>query len=265
VSTKVCKDCGAEKPIEEFPRNIRMRNGRLNRCKPCEYERVAQWRAENPDRVKANNIATRTRVAVVEPGTLLACKKCDEAKPLSEFHPQKGAKFGVRRTCKKCLLAEIAAEHKESPEIRRQRCAQWVKEHPESASAVRKKSYRKHREKRLQYRKVWRANNLDRDRQREKNYLKNNRSVVYAKNARRRAAETRAVPKWLTAIHKAQIQEFYEIAIAREMQTGEKHHVDHIVPLRGDGVFGLHVPWNLQVLTEFENCSKHNKMLEVRS
>lgn len=266
MSEKVCKDCGLGKPIEEFPKNPRMQSGRLNRCKPCEYARVARWRAGNPERVEAHKAELRNRRnAVVDPTALQACKKCGVDKPLSDFHAARAANLGVRRTCKKCLLDEIAAKHKKNPEIRRQRGAQWLKENPGTAQAIKKKSYRKHREKRLQGRKVWRAANLERDRQREKNYLKNNRATVYAKNARRRSAETQAVPKWLTAIQKAQIQEFYEIAIAREMQTGIKHHVDHSVPLRGDGVRGLHVPWNLQVLTEFENCSKHNKLVSVVS
>ncbi len=194
-----------------------------------------------------------------------ACNRCGIEKQLTDFYRSKLGRLGVRSACKACELAEKAKQRQANPEAWRHKSARWRKDNPLKARSIWRSYADRNREKRLAERKAWRAKNLDKDRAREKRYLKNNRPIVYAKNGRRRAAETRAVPRWLNWIQKAQIQEFYEIAMARTMQTGEKHHVDHIVPLRGNGVFGLHVPWNLQILTEFENCSKHNKVLEARN
>jgi hypothetical protein len=100
---------------------------------------------------------------------------------------------------------------------------------------------------------------LKKERQRSKEYFQNNAGIARAKRARRRTSMANATPIWLSPIQKAQITEFYEIATALEAQTGIKRHVDHIVPLKAKGISGLHVPWNLQILTAHENLSKRNK------
>lgn len=72
-----------------------------------------------------------------------------------------------------------------------------------------------------------------------------------------------ATPNWLSAIQLAQIQEFYDIAYARTVQSGVNYEVDHIFPLNGKGFNGLHVPWNLQVITASENRAKGNRLAEI--
>lgn len=63
----------------------------------------------------------------------------------------------------------------------------------------------------------------------------------------------RATPAWLDEVAKFRMRKIYEDAHARGLQ------VDHIVPLASSIVCGLHVPWNLQALSEEENSKKGNK------
>jgi hypothetical protein len=73
-----------------------------------------------------------------------------------------------------------------------------------------------------------------------------------AANAIRRAKKLNATPHWLAEDQLAEMRGFYECAASR----AEPHDVDHIIPLIHPDVCGLHVPWNLQVLTASENRSK---------
>lgn len=70
-----------------------------------------------------------------------------------------------------------------------------------------------------------------------------------------------ATPPWLTRKQKSEIRQLYQIAITMTQTTGEQYVVDHIVPLRSHEVCGLHVPWNLRVITQEENLKKSNKLV----
>ena len=77
---------------------------------------------------------------------------------------------------------------------------------------------------------------------------------------KRRAAKANRTPTWLSCEDFWMMREAYSLCALRSKITGVKHHVDHVVPLRGKSVCGLHVPWNLQVIPAFENLIKSNKL-----
>ena len=86
-----------------------------------------------------------------------------------------------------------------------------------------------------------------------------NKHKQAAYSAKKRSEILLRTPKWLDAKSIELIEEYYFTAHMLGMHTGEPYHVDHIVPLRGKLVSGLHVPWNLQVLTKVDNQRKKNK------
>ena len=83
-------------------------------------------------------------------------------------------------------------------------------------------------------------------------HFKNNKEKYAANCAKRYAAKTCSTPSWLTEFEFFLIQELYHLASLRNQQ------VDHIIPLRGKLVCGLHVPSNLQLLSPEENKRKSN-------
>jgi 5-methylcytosine-specific restriction endonuclease McrA len=69
----------------------------------------------------------------------------------------------------------------------------------------------------------------------------------------------RSIPKWA---NESKIREIYEQCSEINRVSSEKHVVDHIIPLQGKNVCGLHVDYNLRIITAQENATKANKLLE---
>lgn len=72
-------------------------------------------------------------------------------------------------------------------------------------------------------------------------------------------AKIKRSPSWLTELDLEHIQMFYIIAMQLTAEIGIKFVVDHIIPLNGKNVSGLHVPNNLQIITAIDNMKKSNK------
>ena len=71
-----------------------------------------------------------------------------------------------------------------------------------------------------------------------------------------------ATPKWLSPEQRMELRFKYRLAIEMSRATGIRYAVDHEVPIQGEDVCGLHVPWNLRVITQEENLKKSNKHID---
>jgi 5-methylcytosine-specific restriction endonuclease McrA len=100
-----------------------------------------------------------------------------------------------------------------------------------------------------------------RNRRRElgKIHYEENKSFYLAYSKIRKATIKRSCPNSLLEDDYYEIKQIYLKCKEITDTTGIIHHVDHIVPLNGKTVCGLHVPWNLQILTAEENLRKSNK------
>jgi len=87
-----------------------------------------------------------------------------------------------------------------------------------------------------------------------KNHYKNNKEYYLKRNSTQRKRFVERTPKWVTSKELQAIQEFYN-------NCPKGYHVDHIIPLNGKNVSGLHVLSNLRYLTAEENRSKSNKYI----
>ena len=158
------------------------------------------------------------------------CPNCDTTKNVALFSRNSTRRDGLQSHCKECRAKR------------------------------RKADYQSKKDRELEVNKVWAENNPEACKKKAKKHRQSPNGKVYyrAKCAAFRASKLNATPKWLTKDHWEQIKLFYQHAKECEMLTGDKYHVDHVVPLNGENVSGLHVPWNLQVLPADINIAKSN-------
>ena len=163
------------------------------------------------------------------------CTKCLELKDRSLFYKETNKPYGLQNHCKSCDNARKQAWGIKNPER--------AKQHQNKADA---NKYAKNKQKITARNRHWKRQNP---------------SKIRNIDARRRSALLLRNPKWLTKDDLWLIEQAYEIAVLRTKMFGFYWHVDHVFPLQGKQVSGLHVPTNLQVIPARENLTKSNKML----
>jgi len=134
----------------------------------------------------------------------------------------------------------------------------WHDANPERLRELRASWVEANKEKKAMQDKLWAENNREVSNAHKQRWNKNNAGAKTALDRKYRTSKMNRTPTWLDAVDHAEI-EFTYMWCAALRSCGLDYHVDHVVPLQGETVSGLHVPWNLQVLTAKENISKRNR------
>lgn len=221
------------------------------------------------------------------------CKDCGTEKPINEFY-RKGNSGRFFTSCKDCCKARDKLNYEKNKEAKLAKCAIRRSEKKDYIKQYMAAYYLKNRERVLERCEEYRNRDGVKDRQRErgnqyyaarsaeiqskrkaalmadeerrlryieyqKRHYQENKPMYRAKLNRYRVKKFSATPAWADL---EAIKRVYQLADKISKETGIKHEVDHIVPLQGKTVCGLHVECNLQVIPYYQNRSKANKHME---
>lgn len=160
------------------------------------------------------------------------------------------------RACTECCKEKMQDPERRA-RVRKYRREFWAA-NPDKARKKRKRNYDSDPEKQRLRCASWKARNKDKVSEYNKKYYNADPTKQYERNAARRGLESRFK---LTKDERATMKTIYWAARKLSEIDGIKRHVDHIAPLKGKNFCGLHVPWNLQILTAEENLKKRNKLI----
>ena len=172
------------------------------------------------------------------------CTKCKEDKVIDDFSFDKRSCDGRQSSCKSCGNLQAREYRKNNKQLVNSTVKAYRAKNREITRAYAKKHYQANNEFLKQKSRDWRANN---------------KGVHNFYNATYRTRKLQRTPSWLTEDDYSIMRAYYRVAQKLTEVTGETYHVDHIIPLQGELISGLHCPRNLQVLKGSDNNSKGNR------
>lgn len=155
------------------------------------------------------------------------CPKCEKTLDFSFFYKNKGRSDGYQGYCKEC---------------KKKRDRQYDAEHREKVNAYARELRNKNKNYLLHLKK----------------YREKAKPIRAKIQMRRKAAKLLRIPIWLTDFDLLKIKCYYQVAAMYSKESGFDWHVDHVIPLQGKNVSGLHVPSNLKIIPAIENMRKSN-------
>jgi hypothetical protein len=176
------------------------------------------------------------------------CSNCRETKPASAFYPSKVLKSGLDSRCKACR-ADGAA----------QRTREWYRKNTERALAASKARASKNPEAVKAAHRAWTEANKERALAIKKKYRDSHMDAGRRNVLSRRGRLANAATGWDAELDDLVLREAAHVAVLRERSTGIKWDVDHVEPLRGRDVCGLHNAYNLAVVPHLFNMLKGNR------
>lgn len=218
--TKHCPECERDLERSEFGKTSKY-------CRPCSADRrkrrlrnaQLRWLAKNPDYQREKN----------------------QAYYAANVEREKARAQAWRGENRDRVAATSAEWRASNHERHREANRSWYR-----ANEVRRSIYRRTRPDGVK----------TQEREKAREWKRNNPERCAALNAKRLAQKLRATPVW--ADHE-KISAIYAEASRLTAETGILHHVDHIIPLVSKLVCGLHVETNVQVLPGSVNQSKSNR------
>lgn len=136
---------------------------------------------------------------------------------------------------------------------------EWQAANPEKVKAQQLRYLERHREERIAKLEAWGRANKDRLKEVQRLWWADNRGKARAYSAKWRKCCRVQLAPWADL---AKIEAIYDEAVRITVESGVLQHVDHIIPLQGKTVCGLHVETNLRIIPAVENMKKRNFLIE---
>lgn len=163
------------------------------------------------------------------------CSKCKQEKSLDQFNRNRYSKLGLRSDCKDCFNTR------------------------HNKSEYKKEYYQTNKLKIQEYNKEYYRDNQEEVKQRARDYKEKSKETDAFKCMRKAYEVKRRFTKKYACPSKLCQEELLKLKLIYKL-CPKGYHVDHIIPLKGVEVMGLHVPWNLCYLPAKANISKRNKI-----